>query len=105
MAESIRVNFMQAMEPADILEFQPFPVDVRVVHHRVGELTISAIWRAWQPGDSGASGRCRLCTLCRAHGDGCLIVVGRKVGRDEAATFDSRKHTDQFAADSLGSTA
>lgn len=71
---------------ADVLAFNPRPLLTRVAHLRFAAWTITAIMRHWRPGDAG---RCRLCPRCRAYDDGCLLVVGREVSREEAPTFSS----------------
>ena len=73
--------------PPGTIPIQPNPAKVRVVPFRLFQWWVTAIMRHWTPGDSGAAGRCRLCPTCKAHDDGCLMIVARKVSVAEAGLF------------------
>lgn len=73
----------------DILPIQPSPLRTQIAYLPVGDSIVTAIARAWGPGDSR---RCRLCPECGAdHRLGmCLVMIGEPVPRDSAPLFDLR---------------
>lgn len=63
------------------LGVQPRPVTTLTARLKVFRWTVTAVYRAWRPGDAA---RCRLCRKCAAHDGGCLLVFGRDVADSEA---------------------
>lgn len=72
-----------------IISIQPEPMATRVVYFRFLGFVVTAIMRHWKSGDSGPNGRCRLCPKCKAYGDGCLMIFGKKIAREDAGLVTS----------------
>jgi hypothetical protein len=91
--EAQQASHSQAKSQANVapmsIPLQPAPVLTRVGYIELGDQTVTAIMRHWQPGDSGPSGHCRLCPSCRAYANGCLILVNQYVPRPDAPLFNT----------------
>jgi hypothetical protein len=65
----------------------PHPTLVRRAYFRLPGGWVTAIMRHWAPGDSGPGGRCKLCPECHAGEDGCMVMVGRWIEKDDAPLY------------------
>jgi hypothetical protein len=75
-------------------EQQPYPIECNI-SVKAG---ITAIARAWKPGDTS---KCRLCEVCTARGNLCVVQTSRDVDDEAAWLFSWRGPPGAVAAGGL----